>query len=304
MPTLRASSAEPLIGSFWSGAQVAASKPVTDFLAPIVPVPTSLGFYKRRTADSRLGLPDANRPLTSRAIQLAVTLEDAPYDCAPQGLDYPIDKIVSEAELQYLTLDGIAMVADMQSRLDEIKVIQTAVAGAGAGVDVAFTGSDPVQIIDGYILALILAAKCDQVGVCFSPSAWDKFKNNDTVIARAKGDVSFQSCPNLFHAGAEFMTAYAIYDAAPLSAAPQVQFVMPANTVLIFARQKTSNKSDPSYMKRFALTAIPELWEEATGRPPVRVMEREDRRVDNVQVDWSEDCQITNTAGATLIVAT
>jgi hypothetical protein len=294
MPSLSSISSDPLILSFWAGAATRTARPVGNFLAPVVLTTTTIGRYKRRKKDSRLITGFYERAILGEAVQVDIDAEDASFNAQPFSIDYITDKALG-TDLSISVKAGIQLVTNLAAEDHERKVIQAAVAAAGAGTAKVFTGNDPVKIIDNAILALMLSAKSQGVGVVFSPSAWDLFKNNPQVIARCKGDVSFASCPNLFHGGSQFETAYAFYDKNPLGVAEDVEFCMPANTVLIFARDEVDSLDNPSFLRTFRLD--PAFFAAATGHAPVDAIETKDGRRMRVVCDWSEQVNICNAVG-------
>ena len=288
-------SSDPLIYEFWAGASTRTARPVAKFLAPEVLVQTAVGHYKKRGKDSRLPLGNFARDIGGDAALAGLSYQDEPYDCQPYAMDHIVDKALGD-DVAPLVKAAITSVANIAAEDTERRVIRTAIAAAGAGTGEVFTGNDPVAIIDTAILALIKSAKSQDIGMCFDPLGWGLFKNNPNVIARCKGDVSFQSCPNLFHGGAEFQTAYAFFDAEP-SGPENIEFVMPANTVLIFARSFQNSQDDPSAMKTLRLD--PSVFEAVTKRPPIAAVETTDGRKIRVVCDWSEQIVVANEAGFT-----
>jgi hypothetical protein len=63
MSRLASISSNPVLKEFAQGAAQDAIMPVADFLAPTVPVATSVGRYKKYTEKNRFRIPQTLRPL-------------------------------------------------------------------------------------------------------------------------------------------------------------------------------------------------------------------------------------------------
>lgn len=301
MNRLASISSKPTLKEFAQGAAQEAIQPVADFIAPTVPVATMNGRYKVYTEKNRFHIPDTLRAMGGRATELRFDATDAAFNCEPHALDYPIDNLERmEADaLEDSLREGAVAVAEVAALAHEKKVIDMALAAAGAGTDKTWdSAADPVSDIDDQILTVLKAAKYGSlmgIGVLFGATAWKIFKNAANVRARfIIGSKSAKSLavPNediasqLFLAQPEVKTSFMVYDSAAEGLAANIGFVLD-NSVLIFARKANPTRRDPSFMKTFRLMnkfMVPGSYV------------REDGRAEVAKFDWSEDVRVTNSA--------
>ncbi len=301
MNRLASISSKPTLKEFAQGAAQEAIQPVADFIAPTVPVATMNGRYKVYTEKNRFHIPDTLRAMGGRATELRFDATDASFNCEPHALDYPIDNLERmEADaLEDSLREGAVAVAEVAALAHEKKVIDMALAAAGAGTGKTWDSSaDPVGDIDDQILTVLKAAKYGSlmgIGVLFGATAWKIFKNAANVRARfIIGSKSAKSLavPNediasqLFLAQPEVKTSFMVYDSAAEGLAASIGFVLDTS-VLIFARKANPTRRDPSFMKTFRLMnkfMVPGSYV------------REDGRAEVAKFDWSEDVRVTNSA--------
>ncbi len=301
MNRLASISSKPTLKEFAQGAAQEAIQPVADFIAPTVPVATMNGRYKVYTEKNRFHIPDTLRAMGGRATELRFDATDASFNCEPHALDYPIDNLERmEADaLEDSLREGAVAVAEVAALAHEKKVIDMALAAAGAGTSKTWNSSaDPVGDIDDQILTVLKAAKYGSlmgIGVLFGATAWKIFKNAANVRARfIIGSKSAKSLavPNediasqLFLAQPEVKTSFMVYDSAAEGLAANIGFVLDTS-VLIFARKANPTRRDPSFMKTFRLMnkfMVPGSYV------------REDGRAEVAKFDWSEDVRVTNSA--------
>jgi len=301
MNRLASISSNPTLKEFAQGAAQEAIQPVADFIAPTVPVATMNGRYKVYTEKNRFHIPDTLRAMGGRATELRFDATDAAFNCEPHALDYPIDNLERmEADaLEDSLREGAVAVAEVAALAHEKKVIDMALAAAGAGTGKTWDSSaDPVEDIDTAILSVLKAAKYGSlmgIGVLFGATAWKGFKNAANVRARfITGSKSAKSLavPNediasqLFLAQPEVKTSFMVYDSAAEGLAASIGFVLDTS-VLIFARKANPTRRDPSFMKTFRLMnkfMVPGSYV------------REDGRAEVAKFDWSEDVRVTNSA--------
>lgn len=293
-------SSSPVIREYAQGAAQSAIQPVAEFIAPTVPVATSLGKYKIYDEKNRFHLPDTFRGIGGRATELSFDVSDATYNCQPHALDYPIDHLeaLEQAGIENALQEGATMIAEVAALAHEKAVIDAALGSAGAGDDLDWTSgsaTDPVDDIDAQILAVIKAAKYGSlmgVGVLFGATAWKLFKNANPVIDRftVGHTAPAVAVPTEADAGSLFVgrpavrTSYMVADSAAEGLSENVDFLLDS-TVLVFARMEQPTRRDPSFMKTFRLMnqfMVPGSYL------------REDGRVEVAKFDWSEDVQVTN----------
>lgn len=308
MRRLSSISASPTLREYAQGAAQSAMQPVADFLAPTVPVPTSVGQYKVYTEKNRFRIPDTRRAVGGKATQLIFDADDATYNCQPHALDYPVDHLeqLEAAGLENMLQEGARAIAEVAALAHEKTVIDLALATVGAGTDSNFTSTsvDPVDVLDGAILNVIKAARYGSlmsVGVLFGATAWKRFKNNSNVRARVfmgqknpANSVTDQQATALLVGEPEVKTSYLVYDSAAEGIAASMSFVMDT-AVLVFARLANPTRRDPSFMKTFRLAnqyMVPGTYQ------------REDGRGEVAKFDWSEDVKVTNSAACVRINAT
>src|SRR5260221_8868687 len=136
MPSLSAITSSPMIREYAQGIAQTSAQPVADFIAPPVDVPTSIGRYKIYNEEYRFKLPITERGLGGRAATLGFDATDGTYNCTPNALDFPIDKLeeVEEAALENIVMEAGVSVAEVASLVHESTVINKALAAAGGAL--------------------------------------------------------------------------------------------------------------------------------------------------------------------------
>src|SRR5579872_6481701 len=86
-------SSHPVLREYAQGAAQDAIQPVAEFLAPTVPVTTSVGYYKKYTEKNRFKIPQTLRAIGGRAVELSFDVADATFNCQPHALDFPVDNL-------------------------------------------------------------------------------------------------------------------------------------------------------------------------------------------------------------------
>lgn len=301
MSKLASVSASPILVSYAQGAAQVATSAIADFLAPTVPVATSVGRYKKYTAKSRFRIPDTRRAVGGRATQIGFSAEDLNYNCSPHALDFPVDNLEQmESEgLMNLLQEGADICSQIGALAHEKSVVDTALAALGAGTALSIGGSDDiVNQIDTNVLEVIKSAKMGafmNVGVVFGAGAWRVVKNHASVRGRlitgAKRDlanVTLEEFGSLLISKCESKVSLMCYDDAPEGLAEDIKFALDGD-IIVFARTAQPTRFDPSFMKTFRLR---NQW----MKPGV--YQREDGRAEVAKYDWSEDVQVTNEAAA------
>lgn len=303
MSRLSAISSNPTIREYAQGAAQRATQPVADFLAPVVPVSTSLGKYKIYSEKNRFRIPDTRRAVGGNASTLSFSASDGTFNCEPHALDYPVDFLeqIEAADLENVFQEGADAVAEVAALAHEKTVIDAALTAAGAGTSKTWNSSaDPVADVDAAILSVLATAGYGSllgVGVLFGANAWEIFKNQANVRgrfvvgsgARNSGGTAFAvptmgNVGQLFLGNPEVQASYMVYDSAPEGKTASNAFIL-TNQVLVFARSANPTRRDPSFMKTFRLRnrfMVPRTYTSADGRQEV------------IAYDWSEDVKVTN----------
>lgn len=299
MSKLASVSADPILVEYSQGAAQTATSSVADFIAPTVPVASSVGRFKRYTAKSRFRIPDTRRAVGGRAAQIGFSADDDNYNCAPHALDFPVD-ILEQAEapeLMNILQEGADICSQVGALAHEKTVVNAALAALGAGTALSIGANDDIiGQLDTNILAIIKAAKMGafmNVGVVFGAGAWRVTKNHASVrgrlLANGKKDlanVNLDDFGSMLISKCESRVSLMCYDDAPEGLDEDIEFVLDGD-IIVFARVAQPTRFDPSFMKTFRLR---NQW----MKPGTYT--RDDGRAEVAKFDWSEDVQVTNAA--------
>ena len=158
MSRLSSLSSNPELTSYAQGTARQNISPIADFLAPMVPVSSQVGRFKKFDDKHRFRVPDTRRSIGGRATTLEWNVDDATYNCTPRAIDVPVDKLeaLELGTAMNAIKEGADDAAEVAGLSHEQLVINTALAAAGAGTNHNFTSDavDPVSIIDSAILAV------------------------------------------------------------------------------------------------------------------------------------------------------
>lgn len=301
MSKLATISTNPVLREYSQGSAQGSVSAIADFLAPTVPVGTSLGRYKKYTAKNRFRVPDTRRALGGRATELGFSAEDETYNCAPHALDFPVDNLeqIETDGLMNILQEGADIIAEVGALAHEKTVVDTALTAIGAGTALSIGANDDIiDQLDADILSVLKAAKMGgmmDVGVLIGAGLWRKIKNHKSVLGRflAGGKKDFAN-PTLDDFGQLLISkcacrvALMCYDDAPEGKAEDIKFVLDGD-LIVFARRDNPTRFDPSFMKTFRLRnqwMVPGSYT------------RDDGRVEVAKYDWSEDVKVTNAAAA------
>ncbi len=309
MPSrLAALAAKTTIREYAQGAAQEAVAPVADFLAPAVEVSTDVGYFKKYTEKSRFRVPDTRRAIGGRATQLGFDATDATFNCKPNALDVPVDKLEEDASEEAgvaLLQEAADLGAEVGGLAHEKAVLDLAVAtltGSAAAIDFA-GGTDVVDQLDQKIIALIKAARYGSlmgVRLLMGPTFVRRLKNHASIRGRfpvGKKEVvnpSIDDILSLLIAKPEARMSAMVYDTAAEGKAESIDFLLDASCILFVAKESPTRR-DPSFMKTFRRRGA---W------MAPRIYTRDDGRVEVAAMDWSEDVQVTNTAGGQLLTIT
>lgn len=301
MSKLASISAKPMIREYAQGSAQSMTSAVADFLAPTVPVATSVGYYKKYTEKNRFRIPSTRRALGGAATQIGFDATDATYNCAPHALDFPVDNLekLETQGIENIFQEGADIIAEVASLAHEKTVIDKAIATVGAGTALAVgAGDDIIKQLDADILTVIKAAKSGGlmgVGVLVGAGAWSVVKNHASIrnrfVAGGKqqfANLNINQLGDLLIAQAECQVSMLCYDNAAEGLPEDIEFILNGD-ILVFARRAQPTRRDASFMKTFRLRGqwmVPGSYMTADGRGEV------------AKFDWSEDVQVTNSAAA------
>jgi hypothetical protein len=299
MSKLASVSKDPVVVEYSQGAAQTATSSLADFIAPTVPVATSVGRYKVYNVKNRFRVPDTRRALGGRASTIGFSADDENYNCAPHALDFPVDNLEAiEADgLMNLLQEGADICSQVGALAHEKTVVDTALTALGAGTALSIGANDDIiNQIDTNVLGVIKAAKMGgfmNVGVAFGAGAWRVVKNHASVrgrlISGGKKDlanVTLEDFGSLLISKCDSRVALMCYDDAAEGLDENIKFVLDGD-IIVFARTAQPTRFDPSFMKTFRLR---NQW-----MKPGTYM-RDDGRVEVAKFDWSEDVKVTNAA--------
>ncbi len=296
MSRLSKLSSNPELASYAQGTARQNISPIADFLAPMVPVSSQVGRYKKFDDKHRFKVPDTRRSIGGRATTLEWNVDDATYNCTPRAIDVPVDKLegLELGSAMDAIKEGADDAAEVAGLSHEQLVISSALTAAGAGTDSNFASDaiDPIKLIDEAILTVCKAAKHSnlmEIGMLFGPTAYIRYKHNKNVKAAKSGggktsSISLEDVALLQMGSPEAKLSTMLLDSAAEGIAQDIDFMLD-EAILIFIRKANPTRRDPSFMKTFRLRS---------GILAPRIYEREDGRVDVAAFDWSEDVQVTN----------
>lgn len=285
---LAALAEKPFLKDYATSAEVRFARSIQKLLAPTVEVGHVHGRFAKYTRDSRLTLPSTRRALNGLAVQLEIAAEDDLYTCEVHSLDVTIDTL-QDSDFDWLVPDALDLLADVQAQALALETIGVAFEAAGAGAPISFAETDdPIKLIDDELLKLAKKARSESLAVAFGANAWHEFKHHPKVAERAGASIAWATHPNLFHTGAPFEANYSLIDQAELGAEEIIEFMFPADAILIFARSQNTTRRSPDFMKTFR---------KRDRSDPFRVREARDGRSIRVQNDWAVDLQVVNAPG-------
>lgn len=301
MSKLASISANAMLREYAQGAAQDMTSAVADFLAPTVPVGTSVGYYKVYTAKNRFRIPNTSRALGGPATQLGFSATDSTYNCQPQALDFPVDNLekIETAGIENIFQEGADLIAEAAALSHEKTVIDRAMAAVGAGTALAIGANDSIiKQLNADILSVIKASKSGgmmSVGVLVGAGAFNVITDHASVrnrfVAGGKqqfSNLTISQLSELLIGQTESRISMLCYDDAPEGLPEDINFLLDGD-ILVFARRPQPTRRDSSFMKTFRLRGqwmVPGSYVTPDGRGEV------------AKFDWSEDVQITNAAAA------
>lgn len=295
----------PILTEYAQGAAQSAMSKVADFLAPVVPVSTSVGRYKVYTQKNRFSLPNTLRAIGGRATEIGWDAADATFNCAPHAIDAPIDILEQDDDVENAMKEAADMVAEVGALSHEKTVIDTAVAALTAKTPAFGSSADPIKTIDEYILSVLKGARYGGmmgVRILFGATLLKNLKNHPAVKGRiitgkaANGVASVNelAISQMLLGSPECRATFAVYDAAQAGKDDDINFLLDSS-MIVFAAKDAPTRRDPSFMKTFRLR---NQW-----MVPGSYL-RDDGRTEVAKFDWSEDVKVTNSDAAVLATPT
>lgn len=295
-------SGRPKVREYTQGRARDATGAVAEFLAPTVETSTYTGKFSVYDEKTRFKIPETLRSLGGDATQLGFSKLDKNFDCEPHALDVPLDNIeIEEADEgagEDLLMEAADEAAALGGMAHEVRVLDTALNGiAAVGGKGNWTAAavDPVDELNQAIKDVYLAAggyPSIEVGILLDPSGLLAFFANAKVKGYFPGAKeiapTIENIQRLLIGKTNVQTTWLAIDTAPEGLNPNLSFKL-QNKVLIFARNSTPTRRDPSFMKTFRKRGAwmaPGVYQKPDGRGQV------------VKMDWSEDIQIVNSAAA------
>jgi len=287
------------------GAAMNAAAPLASFIAPPVNVSATTGKFKHYDEKHRFCVPDSDRAEGGRATVVSFSATDKNFNTGDHAYDFPVDiGKYTGADFDAVFKEGADTIAQFASLSHERKVINLALAAAGAGTPTVWSGDsqiDPIPVINAKIRLLLLNAAYGSamtLGMVFGCNAWMKFSQNKYVAGKfvvgagGNGGVSFaipteDNASQLFLGNPRLKTSMLVLDSAPAGKAKNMSFLLD-DDVLLFTRLDSPTRFDPSFMKTFRQSG---QW----MKPGTYT--RDDGRVEVAKFDWSEDTQVCNDEG-------
>jgi len=295
-------SGRPTVQAYAQGRAREETGEIADFIAPTVEVVKHTGKYKVYDKETRFKLPETLRGLGGPATRLAFDRTDADFNCAPHALDVPLDDIeIEESEGENLLMEAADEAASLGGMAHEKRVIELAVANAtvvpNAGT-LSNADFDPVAKWNEVIVSVLLAAGGGsrmEVGIVIDPATMIAFFANKMVKGYFPGieaiAPTLENMKRLFVGNTSTKISFLATDTEPKGKAAAMAFAL-ASKVLIFARNPSPTRRDPSFMKTFR---VRNRWM-APGS-----YRKEDDRGEVVKMDWSMDVKETNGEAGKLI---
>lgn len=266
-------------------------------LAPEVIVGSPIGQFKKFDDKNAFQAPDTSRALGGAARRLEFNGTDGSYNCQPQALEIGIDD-AERADADNLGLEQgkIKTVVSSAIRAHGKKVYDKAAAGLAAAATPAWStpsSGSPISDLNAQIDAIVTETGEFPTHIVLGVTAWRYFVQHDKVADRFKSGVvtpqTVKAASLLLAPSIEFVVSPLVTDTAKAGVAKSNAQVFGANIFLVISSAAPSIY-DPSFMKTFRT--------QAGGVEAVRSYRDDKARSDIYAVDWSEDIQVTSTAGA------
>lgn len=266
-------------------------------LAPEVLVGSPIGKFKKFDDKNAFQAPDTSRALGGNARRLEFNGTDGNYNCQPQALEIGIDDAErADGDVLGLEQAKIKTVVNSAIRAHGKKVFDVAAAGLSAAATPSWSNpasGTPIADINTQIDAIVTATGEFPTHIVMGVTAWRYFVQHDKVADKIKIGVvtpEVVKAASLFLApGIEVVVTPLVTDTAKPGASKSTAQVYGGNIFIIISSASPSIY-DPSFMKTFRT--------QAGGVEAVRSYRDDSARSQIYAVDWSEDIQVTTTAGA------
>jgi hypothetical protein len=274
-------------------------------LAPEVVVNSPVGKFKKFDDKNAFQAPDTSRALGGGARRLEFNGTDGDFNCAPQALEIGIDDAERADEASARTTQEQAKVRTVINsaiRAHGKKVFDKAAAGLAAAATPAWStasSGNPISDLNAQIEAIATETGEFPTHIVLGVTAWRYFVQHDKVADKFKGGVvtpsvimaaSLLLAPNI-----QFVVDPLVIDTAKPGATKSNSQVYGSNIFLMIS-SPSPTMYDPSFMKTFRTRE--------GGVEQVRMYRDDKARSDIYAIDWSEDIQVTSTAGARRLTVT
>lgn len=294
------SSINPTLTNYAQGIAQDRASAIADFLAPIVPVPASMGQYKRFNEKNNFQIYNTARGIGGPATRIKFEADDPTYNCKPQALEIAIDDAERAAagqgdplgleQAKIDTLISSVVLAREDKVVTAVKNGLVAVSGKGEWSNAA---NDPVAELDAVILEIAIATGMMPNAIAFGIGAWQIFRNHPKVIERQPGAALIglttdQAMQMLINPGMEMRVGVLSKDSTKWGNTKNAGNIVGAE-VFVFLRSRNPTLFDPSFAKTFmsglgGVTSVREY--------------RDEPHSDVYIVDYAEDIQVVSTTCA------
>jgi len=271
--------------------------PVADALAPPVIVPSAIGQFKRFDTKSAFQVYKTKRGVGGQSTRITFEGDDPTFNCKAHGLEHAIDDQERDTYgtgdplgIERMAVENLTIGARLSRESEVFTAINAAVtATAGKGVW-GNNANDPIEEIDGEILAIATDIGQLPNRIVFGLTAWSRLIHNSNVLGRMPGADLQELNPGrvarliTLNPAIEIHIGTMVQDNnKPGQTEDKVQLV--GDEVYIFFGSQNANQMDASFAKTFTLGR--------GGISQVRKYRDEKAHSDVVSVDWSQDIQVT-----------
>ncbi len=282
---------------FAKGIGFNAVDPASRILAPEVIVGSPIGKFKKFDDKNAFQAPDTSRALGGAARRLEFNGTDGDYNCQPQALEIGIDDAErAEGDSAGLEQAKVKTVVNSAIRAHGKKVFDKAAASLSAAATPAWSTpstGNPISDINAQIEAIVTETGEFPTHIVFGVTGWRYFVQHDKVADRIKVGVvtpqTVKSAALLLAPDIEIVVSALVIDTAKPGITKSNAQVFGSNIFIVLSSPSPSIY-DPSFMKTFRT--------QQGGVEAVRRYREDSARSDIYAVDWSEDIQVTSTAGA------